>query len=207
MLDFYRLEDSAGRSQRAVSDEDYAWLDIEALSEQFVRYRDASRCHVELELPAIHCIACVWLLERLHQLLPGVQSCQVNFTRKVATIVYEPGRTSLRQVAETLQRIGYAPHLRRVESTEQRPSHRAELYRIGVAGFCFGNIMLLSFPEYFGLGAAAGAGLVNGAMGYILLALRAGFPRSGLPGPAGPPRHHRPAHRHRYGGVVRPLRL
>lgn len=171
MLDFYRLEAGAGRSQRAVSDEDYAWLDIEALSEQFVRYRDAGRCHVEFELPAIHCIACVWLLERLHQLLPGVRSCQVNFSSKVASIVYEPGRTSLRRVAETLQRIGYPPHFRRMEGRERGPSHRAELYRIGVAGFCFGNIMLLSFPEYFGLGAAAGAGLVGGAMGYILLVL------------------------------------
>jgi len=60
-----------------------------------------------------------------------------------------------------LSRIGYPPAL---------------IYRIGVAGFCFGNIMLLSFPEYFGLsemlmGAAAGARWVGGAMNYLLLLL------------------------------------
>ena len=45
------------------------------------------------------------------------------------------------------------------------------LYRIGVAGFCFGNIMLLSFPEYLGLGEDAGATFIGRAIGPGMLLL------------------------------------
>ena len=75
-----------------------------------------------------------------------------------------------------LSRIGYPPHFRSGDEAPAGPGNRALIYHIGVAGFCFGNIMLLSFPEYFGLsemllGAAAGARWVGGAMNYLLLLL------------------------------------
>jgi Cu+-exporting ATPase len=176
LLDFYRIDDRAGARQDKADNTDYAWLDVPKLADRFVRYRDETRCHVELELPGIHCSSCLWLLERLPQLLPGVRSCTVDFARKLATIVYDPNVTDLRQVTEMLDRIGYPPHFRaQGEAATDKNTNRALIYRIGVAGFCFGNIMLMSFPEYFGLsellaGAAAGAGWVKVAMnGFLLL--------------------------------------
>jgi Cu+-exporting ATPase len=49
-----------------------------------------------------------------------------------------------------LDRIGYAPDLslKDLEASNPEKEDRDLLYRLGVAGFCFGNIMLLSFPEY-----------------------------------------------------------
>lgn len=169
--DFYHLDDQAGKSQRRVSEQDFSWLEVEKLAEQMVRYRDETQQYVEVELPAIHCASCVWLLERLPQLLAGVNSCQVDVTRKQATIHFDPRITSLRAVAEMLVRIGYPPHFQRYSPTDRKRSDRQLIYRIGVAGFAFGNVMLLSFPEYFGMGAAAGAGFLEGAMGYLLLVL------------------------------------
>ncbi|TXF91040.1 HAD-IC family P-type ATPase [Neolewinella aurantiaca] len=176
LLDFYRIDDRAGAKQQAVNDRDYAWLEVPKLAERFVRYRDDTRCHVELELPGIHCSSCIWLLERLPQLLPGVRSCSINFSNKLATIVFDPRVLELRQVAEMLDRIGYPPHFRVQGEVVAGKTNRALIYRIGVAGFCFGNIMLLSFPEYFGLsemlaGAGAGARWVGEAMNYLLLVL------------------------------------
>lgn len=169
--DFYRMDDQAGKSQRKSGNQDYSWLDVEKLANRMIRYRDETQHHVAIELPAIHCASCVWLLERLPQLLPGVRNCIVDITRKQATIQFDPQKTSLRQVAETLARIGYPPHFQYDKSPEEKSNNKGLIYRIGVAGFAFGNIMLLSFPEYFGLGADAGAQMVGGAMGYILLVL------------------------------------
>lgn len=180
LLDFYRVDDRAGTRQVAAGERDYAWLEVPKLAERFVRYRDESRCHLEIELPAIHCASCVWLLERLPQLLPGIRSCTIDFTRKMATVVFDPSVVTPRQVAELLDRIGYPPHFRSGDETTTAKPNRQLIYRIGVAGFCFGNIMLLSFPEYFGLsetlfatrlGAGAGAEWVAAAMRYLMLVL------------------------------------
>ncbi len=171
LADFYRLDENAGRSQRKGTPADFAWLEVSKLAERFVRYRDEERWQVEVELPAIHCASCIWLLERFPQLLRGVRTCVVDVTRKQATIDFDPRITSLREVAETLARIGYAPHFQQRDQQEARTTDRSLIFRLGVAGFGFGNIMLLSFPEYFGLGADAGARMVGGAMGYLLLGL------------------------------------
>lgn len=183
LLDFYQIDEQAGARADKSQDREYDWLDVPKLAESFVRYRDENRCHVALELPGIHCSSCIWLLERLPQLLPGVRSCTIDYSRKVATIVYDPRELSLRKVAEMLDRIGYPPHFRsQAENATPVTNNRKLVYRIGVAGFCFGNIMLLSFPEYFGMGAvagdatanpgaAAGAEWVRRAMNYLLLFL------------------------------------
>ena len=81
LLDFYSIDERAGARQGASGDLDYAWLEVLKLAERFVRYRDENRCHVELEVPSIHCSSCIWLLERLPQLVPGVRSCTVDFSR------------------------------------------------------------------------------------------------------------------------------
>src|SRR5690606_27551107 len=59
-------------------------------------------------------------------------------------------KISLRKVVETLVSVGYEPHIS-LNHTDKKitKTDRSLIYRLGVAGFCFGNVMLLSFPEYF----------------------------------------------------------
>lgn len=59
----------------------------------------------------------------------------------------------MRQIAEILAGIGYAPVINLGDlNTENKPVvERSFYYKLGLAGFAFGNIMLLSFPEYLGL--------------------------------------------------------
>ena len=66
---FYKLKDQPGqRVGRVVSQEHYAFLDEPGLQEQLLDFADGRIARVTLQLPAIHCIACVWLLENLFQL-------------------------------------------------------------------------------------------------------------------------------------------
>ena len=58
-----------------------------------------------------------------------------------------------RKIAELLDSLGYEPMIN-LDATERKTKakHLKSLYyKVGIAGFCFGNIMLLSFPEYLGL--------------------------------------------------------
>ncbi len=134
-----------------VEDKDFAYLENEEVQESLLDFSEGNMARITFELPAIHCSACVYLLERLEKLNPGVKNCEVNFPKKRANILFDRSQTTLRMLVQLLHSIGYAPNLNLQKSTEEEkgPStDKALLYRIGVAGFCFGNIMLLSFPEY-----------------------------------------------------------
>ncbi|HTM93922.1 MAG TPA: HAD-IC family P-type ATPase, partial [Flavisolibacter sp.] len=77
-----------------------------------------------------------------------------NFQRKEIFIGFDHDATSLRKVVELLAFIGYEPYisLNDSEKKKAKKTDRKQFYKIGVAAFCFSNIMMLSFPEYFSSG-------------------------------------------------------
>lgn len=156
LCDYYSLNKNPGINQRELARKDkFAFLDDKKIQEQLVSFRDDQQLHVTFYLPQMHCSSCLYLLENLHRLEQGVVSSKVNFTRKEVDIVLLTATTSLRKVAELLTAIGYEPYISLNDLKEKRPAiNRSMVYQLGVAGFCFGNIMLLSFPEYLGIDAS-----------------------------------------------------
>lgn len=151
LCDYYALNNNPGQSQRIpVRKDKFAFLDDLKIQQQLVHFQDDTQTHVTFYIPHIHCSSCLWLLENLHRLDSGVQRVNVNFARKEALIVFRQQETSLRHIAEILTSIGYEPYISLQDLRQQKPRiQKGLIYRLGVAGFCFGNIMLLSFPEYF----------------------------------------------------------
>ena len=153
MCQFYEIEEKAGVSLKGRKLEQYAWLDDAEVASKILDFNDGRIARVAFHLPQIHCASCIWLLENLYKLAPGIRDSKVNFLRKEAAITYNPNETSLRKIVELLASIGYAPELNMatLEKGERKAYNRRLIYQLGVAGFAFGNIMLLSFPEYLGL--------------------------------------------------------
>ncbi len=120
----------------------------------------------------MHCSSCIYLLENLHRIEPGVKRSQANFQKKEVFISFNPTEITLRKVVELLAFTGYEPYISLKDSiSTKKPSfNRRQIYRIGVAGFCFSNIMMLSFPEYFSAGNIEQAGLKE-TFTWIILAL------------------------------------
>jgi Cu+-exporting ATPase len=149
LCEYYSLNNKPGLAQRIpVRKDKFAFLDDDNIQQQLISFRDEEQTHITFYIPYIHCSSCLWLLENLHRLDPGVQKVTVNFTRKEALVIYT--NTTLRKVVETLSSIGYEPYISLQDLNRKKPRLQRDLiYRIGVAGCCFGNIMLLSFPEYF----------------------------------------------------------
>lgn len=129
-------------------------------------------CAAELFAPAMHCAACVWLLERLPRLQPGVRSVRADLGRSLVRVEWNPGEVSLSRIAGLAHSLGYAlrPTGGADARAERRAQDRAMLVRIGVAGAIAGNVMLASFALY-----AAGAGRAGGAAGAMDPAFRAMF--------------------------------
>ena len=150
---YYQIDDNAGISLKGRRLEHYAYLDDPEVREKLLQYTDGEQSQVRFYLPQIHCASCIWLLENLYRLNEGVSRSEVNFTRKEVRISYLESQTSLRKVVELLSSIGYAPaiNLGDVEKPKEKAVSKRLYFQLGVAGFAFGNIMLLSFPEYLGL--------------------------------------------------------
>ncbi len=148
------------------------YLDEPALQEKLLDFTDGKISRITLQIPAIHCVACVWLLENLFRLHPGVGRSQVNFPKREVAITFDPHSINLSQLVGLLASIGYEPRLTLSEldrATADRTRKRQWL-QVGVAGFAFGNIMLFSLPGYLGLDSQSGP-FFRTVFGYICLAL------------------------------------
>lgn len=148
---YYDLNEASGINKRnPIRADKFAFLDDDNIQHTLIHFKQDGQVYINFYIPYIHCSSCIYLLERLHQLHPGVIRVDIQFLKKEVSIVFEEQKTTLRKVVETLTAIGYEPHISLQSMNQQKPAVRKSLiYRLGVAGFCFGNIMLLSFPEYF----------------------------------------------------------
>jgi Cu+-exporting ATPase len=151
---YYDFNATPGASQKnKYIEERYAFLDNEQVRQKLVHYTDGKITTLTFYIPQIHCSSCIWLLEHLSRINKGISRSQVNFLRHEVNITYHEDAITLRELVELLATIGYEPliHLDDLENKKQKRKDYSHVYKIGVAGFCFGNIMLFSFPEYFSL--------------------------------------------------------
>ncbi len=153
LCQFYQIDEQAAFSLRNQSSTSYGYLDDPKVQDKLLDFTDGKSSRVHFLLPQIHCASCIWLLEKLYQILPGVYSSKVHFSQKKIHIHYDEEETNLRAIVELLANLGYAPaiNLNNLEEQDKPKIDRGFYYKLGYAGFAFGNIMLLSFPEYLGL--------------------------------------------------------
>lgn len=150
---YYCYADNPGIKIKDSQPQKFAFLDDPSIVQTLLSFKSEKLAKVSLYLPQIHCASCLWLLERLYKLHNGILSSQVHFLDKRISISFNHNLISLREVVGLLTQIGYEPHisLHDQESKQARDSKRSDYLKLGIVGFCFANIMLISFPEYLGL--------------------------------------------------------
>lgn len=130
----------------------YDFLENKEICDNLLSFQSETYNLIHLSLPDIHCSSCVYVLENLADFHPGVIQTTVNFLKKSAEIRYNPAIIKLPELASLLSSIGYPPQFDGNKEEGRKKKGRSSLsLKIGVAAFCFGNIMLLSFPEYLGI--------------------------------------------------------
>jgi len=152
---YYSIDGAQGISpDKAYFKGKYDYLDLPEISEKMLEFTDGRLSRVNWQIPKMHCSSCIWLLEQLYRINPAIRSSVVNFPEKKVRITFEAGEIDLSELAGLITRLGYEPYisLNDVEGKQIKKWNRTRLYKIGIAGFAFGNIMMLSFPEYFHLG-------------------------------------------------------
>ena len=149
MTCYYDFEKSPGATPLDINGK-FDFLDNESIVSKLLEFQEDTTAIISLNIPHIHCSSCIWILENLQRLQKGISTSQVNFPEKKVRISYNPETVSLKTIVYLLSSIGYEPYIS-LENYETGKNNvdRSLTYKLGVAFFCFGNIMLLSFPEYF----------------------------------------------------------
>jgi len=171
--DFYRLAQAEGRQlNRPTGSADYGFVDVEETRRRLVDFSDARTTRVTFRIESIHCVACVWLLENLPRLNPAIESARVNFARREVSIRFATADLKLSELVALLASIGYEPELRldNLEAAAPSATPRRLWLQLAVAGFAFGNTMLLSLCVYLGLDEFHGQALA-GVFGWISFGL------------------------------------
>ncbi len=146
---YYDLESAPGMIPNEIAGK-FDYLANQDIAKKLLEFEDEETAVVNFFIPTIHCSSCIWVLENLHKLNKGVQTTLVNFPKKEVRITFKKNEISLQQLAELITSIGYEPYisLESADADETRVDRKL-IYQVAIAGFAFGNIMMLSFPEYF----------------------------------------------------------
>ncbi len=156
LCDYYKIQTHPGLTQiKPVRNDKYAYLDNEEIAKQLYKFTNGDHTIVTLYLPGVHCSSCMWLLEHLQKVNENITESRLNFTTKEVTIHFLKTKISLRKIVELLTTIGYEPYisLNETDKKSAKSFNKQKIYKLGIAGFCFGNIMMMSFPEYLSLKA------------------------------------------------------
>ncbi|MDR6560262.1 MULTISPECIES: heavy metal translocating P-type ATPase metal-binding domain-containing protein [unclassified Arcicella] len=154
LCNYYEIEKKAGNTPQISR---FDFLDNPEIAKTLLDFQNENISKVTFYIPTIHCSSCLYLLENLFRLHEGIERSQVDFLKKQVAVTFNHNVAqhgiSFRQLAELLSSVGYEPlmSLNDVVKEKQKPNDRKLLTQLGLAGFCAGNIMLFSFPEYLGL--------------------------------------------------------
>ena len=150
---YYAIKKTVDEAQPStVTDSSYRTYDDAAFQEAHVRPIDEQRSQVDLYLEGVHCAACVWLVERLPRVVPGVIEARLDFRRRVVRVIWTRETVALSRIGRSLDSLGYPSHPYRggeMEAARVRENRR-HLINIGVAGACAMNVMLIAFALYGG---------------------------------------------------------
>lgn len=168
---YYNFQENPGISPKNFESKKFEYLDDQSTINKLLDFRDDKISKITFFIPQMHCSSCIWLLENLFKLNPAITSSTVNFVRKELSVKFLHEKVSLKEVVVLISSIGYEPQIN-LDTPEKKTDNKSNknlYYKVGVAGFCFGNIMLFSFPEYFSI--TSSDSFLKSFFGYLNLIL------------------------------------
>ena len=152
---YYSIRESqnilkTNRPADPVSGEDYGYLDSESFTDLYVKEEKPLTMNFYVE--GIECAACLWLIEKIPDFVPGIESLSLNMSNNTATVNFTPEK-KFSSFPEAAKKFGYRAHpLKNNEdaSGHKKSENRKSLIRLSIAAVCAGNIMLLSAAIYSG---------------------------------------------------------
>lgn len=145
---YYDFEKTPGTIPKELEGK-YDYLDNKDIIEKLIDFSDGNTTIVSFYIPHMHCSSCIWVLENLNKLNPNISQGIVNFPKKTLRVTFDNTKVSIKEIVLILASIGYEPYIS-LDSLDvgRKKVNRTLIYQLVIAAFAFGNVMLMSFPEY-----------------------------------------------------------
>ncbi len=126
-------------------------FDTQSFLDKYVIKKD-SLYEISLILEKIHCIACVWLNEKILSKQKGIIKVCINYTTNKATLLFDLESIKVSEIIAIIRSIGYDAHIYDVRLQEQYAQKQKRDYyiRLSVGIFCMMNIMWIAVAQYAG---------------------------------------------------------
>lgn len=152
---FYKIQEQTGDYTlpvKKIEDKQFSYLN----NPDFIKkYAQTQRANVSMTfyLEGVHCLACLWLIEKLPEMVTNVKSARLDMSKNLVDIELIDGDINFSQAAQVLNSLGYKPFP--ISNTSEEKERRKKedhslLLRIGVAAAAMMNIMLYSGSIYLG---------------------------------------------------------
>lgn len=153
LCNYYNADTHVGVNPGSKNRQRFDFLDNDDIAGKLFEFQNDKIVKISFRVPQMHCASCVWLLEKLYRLNPAIQYSSVNYPRKEVRITYLKSQAKLSDIVLLLSDLGYEPDLSLADASGEKNKkvNRKLYFQLGIAGFCFGNVMLFSMPEYFDL--------------------------------------------------------
>jgi heavy metal-(Cd/Co/Hg/Pb/Zn)-translocating P-type ATPase len=154
--EYYQIKNSGGifrkRGAIQLSRTHFQYLDDPNFLHEYTTLNERGERVISFYLEGIHCLACLWLIEKLPLLAGDVLEAKLDMEKSIVGLTMKP-EGKLAQAALALDRLGYRPHpLKQHQTSEllKQKEERLQLLRIGVAAAGASNIMLYAVSIYGG---------------------------------------------------------
>jgi len=140
------------RAPVQIKEQKFLYLDSPDFLAEYTYKNKFNEITCEFYLEGIHCLACLWLIEKMPDFLPFVTVSHLDINKSIVTISVKDGG-ELSKVARELNNLGHPPHpLKRSEDYQRHKIKEDQkmLLKIGIAGAGAANIMLYAFSNYAG---------------------------------------------------------
>ncbi len=150
LCNYYAIDETPGISKKDSIKRNFDFLEDPELIQKLIEFSDGKTTAITFDIPQMHCSSCVWILENLYKFDSGVTHSEVNFLKKTLSVKFKENETTIKNIVEQLDSLGYIPNLSLETNRDDKMKEELKrlYYKIGIAGFSFGNVMLFSFPEY-----------------------------------------------------------
>ncbi|WP_185868674.1 heavy metal translocating P-type ATPase [Blattabacterium cuenoti] len=133
----------------------YKILDDKQVSVKLIDFHHENVTKIHFFIPNIHCSSCISTLENLYKKNEYILDSIVDFPNKKIWITFNNKFLKISDIAKLLNKIGYPPSTDFASIANHQKKNEIFFYRnfigkLAISFFCFGNVMLLSCPEYVG---------------------------------------------------------
>src|SRR5690606_33076099 len=78
LCEYYSIGKQAGLSQKKGDQASFAYLDDPEIRKKLLTFSSKDLEKVTFQIPSIHCVSCIWLLENLRKLNTGILRAEVS---------------------------------------------------------------------------------------------------------------------------------